>query len=360
MKRQLLKNLSVAAAVTLALASCEKEIPEVVSNHQDNNPSIITEGINKTPLVIDGKKMEWNFTLHKKNKSKSLSKGMIMNESIYYEEIIDSLKAEYGEYELIKTLKFTYHNQQYETKLLRIDRKSEPGKYFYVMIDNLNVKLDTACWVYGDNESNATKYGRLYTWNAANALAKEIGTKLPVYYKNNPTKKKMNSKKPVKAKLLSRQDICDIIECDAIEYAPEDGYTIDDQYDCPTHGRNNYQLYYYDVFVGGLEGNDDEIEFFRGERTLGGFRNTKQEPEWTWFEWVNGWYNKLNEWGRIWTRSTFSEEENESANYHSPLEIWVLDNHEDNNYYNYTAMFSSSHWNKYGFSVRYMFEPHYE
>lgn len=357
MKRQYLKLVVATAAAAIALNSCEKENPEITSNHPNNNSSVLTEGINRSPLVIDGKKMEWNFTL----RPKKLTKGMLMDEAGYYEEIIDSLQAEYGNnYELIKTLKFTYQNQQYETKLLRIDRKSEPGKYFYVMIDNLNVKLDTACWAYGDKESNATKYGRLYTWNAANALAKEIGMKLPVYYKNNPTKEKFKSKKPIKAKLLSRQDICDIIECDAISYYPEHGYTLDDQYECPRHGREQYQLYYYDVFVGGLEGNDDEIEYFRGERTLGGFRNTEQEPEWTWFEWVNGWYIKLNEWGRIWTRSTFSEEENETEDSHSPLNIWVLGSHEDNDRYNYSATISCSHWNQYGFSVRYMFEPRYE
>lgn len=347
MKRQLFKLLIAAIAATIAFNSCEKETQEITTEQKKDLNS---------PLVIDGKKMEWNFNVY--TRPRSLTKGLIMNEANYYAEIAYLLQEDYGtDYKLLDTLKFVYNNTNYKIKLLRIDRKSEPGKYFYVMIDNLNVKMDTACWAYNNNEKNVNKYGRLYTWHSANALAKKITMKLPVYKKNNPTQKLFNTKLPVQAKLLSHQDICDIIECDAIGNLPKNGYTIDkhqeDQINSENtkHGQYDLALYYYDVFVGGLEGPEDNIiDYSRGERTLAGFKDAPTFGD--------NRFNGLNMYGYWWTKDKIWDDVPDVECAHFPLEI----NRKEYNgsMYNYSAYINCGYGNLHAFSVRYIFEPQYK
>lgn len=339
-------------AASFSFSSCENDINEFES---EKKQSSTTDNLENNPLVIDGKKMEWNFSL----KPRKLTKGMLVNEADYYEEIIGFLRQAYGDnkYKLIDSINFTYKNQNYIFKVLRVDRKSEPGKFFYVMIDNLDVRLDSACWAYGDNESNVKKYGRLYTWDAANAFANEISMRLPVYDVNNPMQKKYKGtlKMPVKARLLSRQDILDIIECDAIGDLTKNGYTLDDlEEQCWNNIHANVgPLFYYDVFVGGLDcSNVDGRDYAQGEHTLGGMRNTYQQPKWAWSDWNgDGWYKGLNENSKIWTSEGY-------ADVHYPLQI---ERKYQENLYEYSAFINSMlHSNDFGYSVRYVFEPLYK
>ena len=46
------------------------------------------------------------------------------------------------------------------------------------MAENLAYKIDSGCWAYDNNESNATVYGYLYTWEIAQTIAPE-GWHLP-------------------------------------------------------------------------------------------------------------------------------------------------------------------------------------
>lgn len=352
------KSLAAVLLVTaFALNSCDEDVTEV---QPKQNETILTEDVEKNPLVIDGKKMEWNFSLQ----PRKLTKGMLVDEIDWYSYALEVLRAEYGDdYKLVDTLRFSYKNQNYEIKLLRVDRKSEPGKYFYVMIDNLDVKLDTACWAYGDDERNVSKYGRLYTWNAANALANEISMRLPVYEANNPTQKKFGGRlqMPVKARLLSRQDICDIIECDTIGFNTRTGYTLDDQNeDWVGHGMDGLPLFYYDVFVGGLEGPHDgePIDYSRGEHTLGGFRNPHQQPEWAWPYWdADGWYIRKDVQAFIWTLEYYKNTSIFDSHYTFEISRMTTE-HAIDNYSAYINVLSA--WNQYGYSVRYVFEPQYK
>lgn len=354
MKINVVKSIATTFIVAaFTLSSCDKDELQNSGKSIMQTENIVTEGYVKNPIVINGKKQEWTFP----SKHTKLSKGMLVNEAIYYAEINELLQEEYGRgYKLIDTLKFTYKNTKYSIRLLRVDRKSEPGKYFYVMIDNLNVKMDTACWAYADNERNVSKYGRLYTWHAANALAQEIKMKFVTFRASNPTDTLIRTKLDVKARLLSRQDVCDIIECDAIGHMPYNGYTIDAADNDATekvHGMYELPLYYYDVFVGGLEGpiGDDPTDYSRGLHTLAGFRNTSQQPERFWNTWVNGWYTGLNNMSFIWLKD---QEPLFGGDCHYPLEIDYNEN------YNYTAFINAEHWDQYGFSVRYVFEPRYK
>lgn len=350
MKNSHFKTIAAALLVTaIALNSCEKDVTEFET---EQNESVVTGGLEKNPVVIDGKKMEWQFSL----RPRKLAKGMLLDETDWYSSYaLEALRDEYGDdYKLVDTLRFSYRNQNYEIKLLRVDRKSEPGKYFYVMIDNLAVKIDTACWAYADDESYVDKYGRLYTWNAANALAPNIKMSLPVYDINNPTQKKFGGKLylPVKARLLNRQDVCDIIECNAIGAFPETGYTIDDQSEnWVGHTQYEIPLFYYDVFIGGLEGPNlgESIDYSRGERSLAGYRNTVHQSV-GFGKWDNGWFGYLNEIGLFW----LDEQEFPVTNAHYPLSILPEENKD------FTAFINCHCNNQFGYSVRYVFEPQYK
>ncbi|MBR6278566.1 MAG: hypothetical protein IKR41_07420 [Bacteroidales bacterium] len=357
MKKKFIKNAATFLVTAFAFISCNKEIPEAGINKNDIQLNNVTsENIVESSCIIDSIKQEWHFSL----RTKKLSKGMMINETEYYSSIISDLQEIYGkDYKLIDTLKFAYKGINYEIKLLRVDRKSEPGKYFYVMIDNLDVKLDTACWVYSDNEKYAKKYGRLYSWYSANAFAKEITMRLPVYDKSNPTQKKLKGRippMPVKARLISRKDICDIIECDAIGHLPENGYSLES---LSEHYMDNlhagYPLFYYDVFVGGLDGpNDDNnnIEYFRGEHSLGGGRGGFQQPEWTWpYYDGNGWYHSLNKEGYFLTNDSENFDPSEAC------EVIRIIKDDENNY----SVFINGLCHHQGaISVRYVFEPQYK
>lgn len=347
-----------SAVVTMAVTmlcgtSCQEEEVKVSNGDLTNGKK--SEVINKdSVLTIDGKRMEWNINITPQKKS--ISKGLAYNRE-YYEKLENECKETYGkDYDLFKTI--TYNHREngnvtpYNIHLMRIDRKSEPGKYFYVMTSNLKVELDTACWAYGQTEHvlytlNANKYGRLYTWDAANALAKKIRIRLPRYDKNNPSTSK--GEKLISARLLSIQDVNDIIECDNIGY---NGYSIDDCInDAPCHEDIDEQFFYYDVFLGGIDGpNTGDIDYSRGEKSLGGFRDTKEDDD---YYALNKLYYRLNEYGYFWLMETSHPWEAKPA-FHRTFEITY------NKKSNYTAVVNTGHLNQYGYSVRYVFEPEYK
>ena len=221
------------------------------------------------------------------------------------------------------------------------------------MTSNLNVKLDTACWAYGETEHipyeyNVSKYGRLYTWDAANALAKKIQIKLYSYDKNNPTQKKSPVRQYVQARLLSQQDILDILESENLGY---NEYTIDDNDSFGDDGFFGMGFHYYDVFLGGIDGpseDDNEPDYSRGEKSLGGFRNSDVNSYY-----LNNWYCGLNELGLFWLNNTGYPESGYSP-FHRIFNV------EYNNEYNYVANINVGFLNQHGMSVRYVFEPKYK
>ncbi|MBQ3655339.1 MAG: hypothetical protein II956_00645 [Bacteroidales bacterium] len=331
------KIYKFSAVATMAVAmlcgtACQEEEEVKVSNETITNVVVNKDSV----LTVDGKRMEWKFSLPERKKS--ISKGILYGRD-YYNELADTCKKFYGKnYELFKTITYTHKRkngtqQKHNIQLMRVDRKTEPGKYFYVMVYNLDVELDTACWAYGETKNilytyNATKYGRLYTWDAANALAKKISIVL-----NN---------RRVHARLMSKQDIEDIMECGNAGYY---GYTIDDNIDAPEHEDIGLQFNYYDVFIGGLDGPtyDEEPDYSRGARNLGGFRNTVANEYY-----FNNWYENLNQVGMYWLKDAYFPE------YSDCHGIFVVDYNNDNNY---AVSCQVDHLNQYGFSVRYVFEP---
>jgi hypothetical protein len=337
---------AMVAAMCVCGTACQREDVKI----SDSN---VSEVLSKdSVLTIDGKRMEWKFSLPQKRRS--ISKGVFLDERNYYESIVALCKQQYGsDYELLKTIDLSYKGEKYSVEFMRVDRKSEPGKYFYVMVDNLKVKLDTACWAYADDESYVEKYGRLYTWSAAEAFAKTQITYLPRYQKNNPKKKVIdNMDFPVRARLISKQDILDIIECDCFA---ETGYSIDNNIEADGHEDCfGIPFYYYDAFVGGLDNDSNGWDYSRGERVLTGCRNSIQQERQYWSFWIKGWYCEMNELGSIWLNDRSGNDKKEQ--FHYSLTFKKQNDYGDN----FVSYISVATWDRYGFAVRYVFEPQYK
>ena len=362
MKKRILKLIAFAALIAVMLAgmtACEEEVTQPSNNENDvasRQETVADDGV----LVVDGKRMEWTLPARRNG----LSKGVIMDEKAWYEDIdlLEELKQAYNDtnYAFLKTISYTHrdrfnHTKTYTFKLLRIDRWTEPGKYFYVMLDNLRVKLDSACWAYGDDESYVSTYGRLYTWSAANALAKQITMQLPVYYADNPTNRKYSTPRTVKARILSKQDLQDIVGRDN----PAD-YTVFDEVDSPGHPFIGEPMFYYDAFIGGLEGpqENESGDYTRGLHTLAGMRNTEISDERYWNEWINGWYNLRDREGRFWLIDEPPFQSDKIC--HFPVIINCQHSLYTPVVYDYKVFINAPSWDKYGYSVRYVFEPQYK
>ena len=243
-------------------------------------------------------------------------------------------------------------NKNYKYKTIKVKRRSDTSKYFYVMIENVGVPVDTVCWAYGDNENNVSKYGRLYNWNSANALAKNMYMDLPIYKKDGSIFVKSF---PTQGKIMSIEDFKDIIDSqnDTLPNKVNE-YTITDEYI-----RGNMT---YDAFVFGLD--DAELNDSCAFHSLGGFRNTICQPQYAYY--INGWYAHLNRAGDFWVSSPEDDYinpayPNDTQQYHYVLNLmYMYDNFGLGifvDYYDFEASITVSYHYKFGFSVRYVFEP---
>lgn len=303
-------------SLCVIISSCKDEDYDVKIKSSDNPHD--NQLINKEFEVaeLDGQKLEWITPVTNK-KQNSLSKGIIATETI-----LDTKTAR-----LLSDPLTTY-------TVIRVDRFSQPGKYFYVMIDNLDIPIDTACWAYDDNELNAIDHGRLYTYNSAVALSSRVVVDLPVVI--NGVERGVF---PTPGRLPNMTDICDIIQCSSIGSTPESGYDLNQELDNNVY--NYYFNFYYDAFVAGLEYcNGDKT---CGYKSLGGYRDTE-------YAGFPASYNRINEEGYFWTSETPG-----SPIDHYPLQIQHKYMGEETYYY--SAFINVASWNQYGFSVRYVFEP---
>ena len=80
---------ALIAVLAFALNACDKEEQEPATEYNNVQDEILAkEGIERNPIVIDGKKQEWTFPA----RNKTLSKGIILNEANYYSDIESILK----------------------------------------------------------------------------------------------------------------------------------------------------------------------------------------------------------------------------------------------------------------------------
>ena len=162
---------------------------------------------------------------------------------------------------------YAYYTKDASKKFLmmKVDRITEPGKYFYVMLSNMDVKIDSACWAYDYNEANVAKYGRLYHCQAGKALCKEIAMNLPVYNADGTPYRNRNGdpvNSNVRGRMLSLQDVADIMERMEVGCMGKDVYSLMDS--CIMCN----DALYLDAFIAGIESGDYDMSCV--EHTLAG------------------------------------------------------------------------------------------
>ena len=247
----------------------------------------------------------------------SLSKGYYMDLSFIDEPI------EYSECVYIPDNTIRY-------KTMKVKRRNS-DKYFYIMVENVGVRLDSACSAYNNLESLVPKYGRLYTWNAANALAPHFKMTLPVYNANGDS----ITSSVARGHLITAEDMYDLLEIDSIGMNPDLGYSVDD---C----NNNWGRFYADAFIFGIESADADPT--KGYASLAGCYSEHISP-------IHFW--DLNLLGGFWTDMHYDS----FTSSHQPLQLRLVDN------WNYVYYCLYGHnvavYNSDRLSVRYVFEPRY-
>ncbi|MBR4266088.1 MAG: hypothetical protein IKQ46_08555 [Bacteroidales bacterium] len=308
--RFVIKSFAATIAVAaFALSSCDKDEPKITEkNIEAEKTFVVTNGKYSNPAVIDGITYQYN-------RKEKLSKAFFID---YSDPELDTMFSTVKDYPYNATAN-TY-------KVMKVWRKSEPGKYFWVMIENFRYKPGDSSYVYNNDEANAQTYGRFYHWEIANECAHKIKMNLP---RRRADGTYTTIKYPTYGHLPSRQDINDIMEVTSIGHLPENGTTVFDF---------DYEWGYYDIFLSGREYYDGVDENAANHTMAGCLDNTDFEADE---------FDFINKTVFFWTDDNY----NGFISYaHYPLEI---------DYYNgaYSAFINALHADHYGFSVRYVFEP---
>lgn len=274
MTRQYLYLLAITSIVMLTLISCEKETL-IKTLNSGTNDTLISQGIAKCPIY------RFNF-------KHSLNKSFFMVYSDIESDTMFSTAQEYP-----------YNSTANKYKVMKVYRKSDPTKFFWIMIENFRYKSPNGCYVYNDIESNAKTYGRLYHWEVAKECEKKIRMNIPRKQADGAYTQKTF---PTYGHLPTRQDILDLLEVESIGVFPENNSVSVLDLDCDN--------FYYDVF---LSGRDffDEVNEKAAYHSIAGCRDNTD-------------YN-FRDYMEIHNRAFFwldtEPNPNENPHYHYPFEI---------------------------------------
>lgn len=327
MKRKILLA-TLIASVGLMLASCDKE-DGIVSS--EGNQEFQISGNQCVSVVTDPANIESVKTIATFKPGTHLSKG--------YFGPIDWLELETAEY--VDDPSFTYQT-------MKVYRRSDPNKYFYVMLTNLNIPDSAVSWSYANNRANDQLYGRLYSRDGADMYATKVKMYIPVHKTGRPPR---NAN--VYGRLMTEEDLCDILEIDSFD--------SNETYDLSS----NYQIrawdMYYDAFVFGL---GDDASESASYHTLAGWRNsasiydpmlhlTPEQLHQMEIAYEAGYYTQKNHKGMYW------------MNYVNPVndasDVLIIYRHnywDDDDYWRAdVGPFANHSYDWYGFSVRYVFDP---
>ncbi len=238
----------MATATTFILPSCQKDEISNIKGYDKNEDSITTESNDDFTVIF--------------KQRKKLTKGLDID--FITDETIEQGVAYFSE----------NPNKTYQT--MKVIRRSDPSKYFYVMITNLDIPypfdlyltdstqvITSECSPYADNMSYLQKYGLLYTKYGADHICEYLYMRLPVIRNG---KEVNNRKRNIRGRLMTRQDIADILEVDiavADSCIEIDEASIDEYYDETKHA-------YYNAFVFGLELKSAITD---AHHSLGGYRD---------------------------------------------------------------------------------------
>lgn len=242
----------VAAATTLALTSCQDDdISQLKGNE-----------VNKLSLYDSDTSLKDVYTIRFKQPKVSLTKGLDVNQRDKDIVDIETGVAYFAE----------NPNKTYET--MKVYRQSDPSKYFYIMLTNLDIPypfeiylqdttqvITSECAPYANDLSYLEEYGLLYTRYGADQIKKYIYMKLPVIRNG----KEMPGKtRTIRGRLMREYDIADLFETDMYHlYDTITNETIDEIYAGNEYG-------YYNAFVFGL---DEKCKDSDANHSLGGFRD---------------------------------------------------------------------------------------
>ena len=285
----------------VVITSCERE--DVIESgvlKSDSLPNVIY-------APVKGENLEWSFNAP----APKLSKGYHHDETWW----------EYG-------TAYCKDDASHTFKTLKGHRRSDPDKYFYVMLTNLDIKADKHCWAYNDDERNVGKYGYLYTWMKAKELAKKVYME---FYLPAPRTGKPSLSK-IFGRLMTFEDVKDILESDTIPEHAEEGNQLRE---------DNWGWMFYDAFVFGAEYANEDYTF-PAQHTLGGNRNVE------WNTQIDR-YGGLNAWGDFWL-----DEAMYTPDYHYFLTVARGGGQQK---YDYSAYVNHMMNDYNGVSVRYVFDP---
>lgn len=310
-------NLSLAIfmiAVVLAIASCSKEDMQADDCAQSVPQAMVSGALQYgaftgTPLI--------EF-----RRSKSLSKTYFAPHlaGSNYDTLFSTAKD------------FPFNSTANTYNIMKVWRTSEPGKFFWIMLENFKYKPGDSSYVYGNDESNAQLYGRMYHWTIAKQCENKIMKYLP---RRRLDGSYTTDTFPTYGHLPTVQDIHDLMEVSYPNLLNTNQFTGTTLYD--TFGGEGY----YDAFISGRPFYDADYNDSTYYHTLAGWLDNTD------FYWLTHRdYCDLHEQVCFWTDTEWTS----LPSTHFPFEI-----HYQNG--NFVACLPVGAANNYGYYVRYVFEP---
>lgn len=329
MKKHFLRFALLMAGAVMFFSSCEKE---EVTNIVSSNTGEVNE-LAAMDYVLDPENMDEGRLIAMFKPKHNLSKG--------YCGQIDWLETGTAVY--VDDLSFSY-------RTMKVYRKSDPNKYFYVMLTNLNIPDSAVSWSYAKDKTNDQLYGRLYSRLGAEMYCHKVKMYTDVHRPNRPIRKGN-----VFGSLMTEVDLCDILEIES--------YNPDEVYDLVNYPSWGWDMY-YDAFVFGL---DDDASEEASYHTLAGWKNptsiydprlnaTPEMIRQMEIAYEAGYYSQKNHRGMYWMKHKDPVTDGSQVlsilrhNYWSDDDYWRVS----------VSTYGTNPYGSYGFSVRYVFDPFYE
>ncbi|MBO4372946.1 MAG: hypothetical protein J5826_08460 [Bacteroidales bacterium] len=350
MKIRIIKYFMVAVATAVTLSSCQDDDISQLKGNEEANQRL------KDTL------REGEFVFRVKSPKFSLTKGYLIDQE--------------GEDCTIETGTAIFTEDDTKTfKTMKVYRQSDPTKYFYIMLTNLNIPYPfelylndstqvttSECQPYGNDISFLEKYGLLYSKYGADHIKDYIYMRLPKIKngKEDPTKKKT-----VRGRLMNVKDLADLLEIESI-YGSEHPVGVSDYLD-NCGDEEDEQKAYYNAFVFGTKWTtkiEDSYHSLSGYKDIYNVDYTNERDsirEKVWLDFPDSalkqLYNKdcsqIDHCGYFWMV-------NNSKGYERILRIyrneWMYDDYDWVALYSYAGITNDP--NKYyGYAVRLVFDP---
>lgn len=255
MKKNFLNIIAYIASIGMIFSSCQDE-----DIKQTKETNTFDYSISDTSSCSDN-------LIFKIPINNSISKGYRID---YQNDFIESGVAFFGE------------KPQKTFQTMKVYRQSDPTKYFYIMLTNLDIPypfdfylkdstnvVTTGCSPYADEYSNVKEYGLLYNQYAAEHIRNYIFMKLPIIRNGVPLVK--NGKtitKSVKGRFMNRTDLADLLECRFEELHKYGGHGVTEYIDSDELYETKFA--YYNAFVFGLDITNTETS---ANHSLGGYKD---------------------------------------------------------------------------------------